>query len=159
MDDSAYTWMSLTPDIDKVVQWLEIREEGGLDIPHSIHLLKICMHKSSLLKRLLDGKEPLLIPPPTKFSYPWYSLIENKKGIASDVWKADGISAEFTEYPALYVDQLPWKIIEEINSNEYLITYPYNFRKSSGQMGTKFAPDVWKIIKEPAGDWFIIKIS
>ncbi len=32
--------------------------------------------KSALFWRLLNGKEPLPIPPPTRYSYPWYEIIE-----------------------------------------------------------------------------------
>ncbi len=33
--------------------------------------------KSALFWRLLNGKEPLPMPPPTCYAYPWYELIEN----------------------------------------------------------------------------------
>lgn len=32
--------------------------------------------KSALMNRLLEGKPALALPPPTSFSYPWYSIIE-----------------------------------------------------------------------------------
>ncbi len=32
--------------------------------------------KSALFWRLLNGKEPLPMPPPTSYSYPWYEIIE-----------------------------------------------------------------------------------
>jgi hypothetical protein len=35
--------------------------------------------KSALLRRLLDGKEPLPYPPPKNGVYPWYSLIEDNE--------------------------------------------------------------------------------
>lgn len=34
--------------------------------------------KSALFARLLEGKEALPEPPPTSYSYPWYSVIEDK---------------------------------------------------------------------------------
>ena len=33
--------------------------------------------KSALFWRLLNGKEALPMPPPTRYSYPWYEIIEN----------------------------------------------------------------------------------
>lgn len=33
--------------------------------------------KSALFSRLLDGKKALPMPPPTSYSYPWYSVIED----------------------------------------------------------------------------------
>jgi hypothetical protein len=32
--------------------------------------------KSALFWRLLNGKDPLPMPPPTRYSYPWYEIIE-----------------------------------------------------------------------------------
>ncbi len=32
--------------------------------------------KSALFWRLLNGKDPLPMPPPTRYSYPWYGIIE-----------------------------------------------------------------------------------
>ena len=33
--------------------------------------------KSALFWRLLNGKDPLPMPPPTRYSYPWYGIIED----------------------------------------------------------------------------------
>lgn len=81
-----------------IEQWLGIkarefgdsRQEQVSDeiarTPHLIHpvLFSACdaMH-SSLLARLLSGKEPFESPPPRSYSYPWYDLVE--QGFANDV--------------------------------------------------------------------------
>jgi len=41
--------------------------------------------KSALFSRLLEGKDPLPNPPPCYYSYPWYSVVEDKKQHAVDI--------------------------------------------------------------------------
>ena len=54
----------------------------ALDLYHAILASTLgpanrLLEKSSLYKRLLSGKPALAIPPPTAFSYPWYSVVES----------------------------------------------------------------------------------
>lgn len=43
--------------------------------------------KSALFWRLLNGKEPLPMPPPTSFAYPWYEIVENPgPHPVGDIW-------------------------------------------------------------------------
>lgn len=43
--------------------------------------------KSSLFWRLLNGKDPLPMPPPTRYSYPWYEIIETPGPYrVGDIW-------------------------------------------------------------------------
>jgi len=67
------------------------------------------------------GKEPLPLAPPRAFSSPWYEIYEEDgPHIAYKVFKSEGIvNGSF-----LVVDQCPWKIIEEIiTDQEYVIQY------------------------------------
>ena len=64
--------------IDATARWVFLKLEHEKDAtPEKIlaTLYADAWH-SSLLQRLLAGKEPLPVPPPTAYSYPWYSLIE-----------------------------------------------------------------------------------
>jgi hypothetical protein len=66
--------------------------------------------KSSLFARLLDGKAPLLFPPPTSFSYPWYQLIED--GFSDNV-SLDGFVDLYGDKPdtGVALNQALWKIM------------------------------------------------
>ena len=71
-----------TPEAEKAIQavldWLTIR--GNEEVEYSaawLSSLQADADHSSLLTRLLEGKETLEHKPPLYMSYPWYSLIEN----------------------------------------------------------------------------------
>jgi hypothetical protein len=64
-------WDASVDEYDRV-----IKEIGG-DTP--LNMLWFYNHtreKSALFWRLLNGKKPLPMPPPTRYSYPWYEIIE-----------------------------------------------------------------------------------
>jgi hypothetical protein len=122
--------------------WLEIREASGYDFPNSTDQLNLSMNKSALLERMLSGKSPLPIPPPTKFSYPWYSLIDSGEGTSTDVWLPDGWAAKLHDYPALYINQFAWKIVQTLGDNDWIVTYSYEYHKAA-----KFAEDNWHVYK------------
>ena len=132
-------------------KWLSIREEHGLEFPNNLQQLQICMLKSDLLNRLIEGKDPLPYPPPLNFSYPWYSLIETGEGIIIDLWEdrnfliADG--------PALMIHQFPWKILRKIDEESWLVTYEYtSFSK------TVTAEGMWHVYKD-TNSWVIKKLN
>lgn len=74
--------------------------------------------KSALFARLLDGKPPLPFPPPTSFSYPWYTIIEDNgphsvrlggaPTLASLINGASGASGEFS----LFINQCDWSVLD-----------------------------------------------
>lgn len=144
IDEKAFEYYSI------LFKWLEIRSEGGLEFPSSIDQLKITMMKSALLNRLLKGKEAFPHPPPKKYSYPWYALIENGEDIATDVWKADGWVGTFYDSPTLMICQFPWRIVKEIAEDSWLVNYDFNFFG-----GTKATEDTWHVYKQD--DYWIIK--
>ena len=55
-----------------LLRWLEIRTENGKPFPQSAAQLSVDIDHSSLLSRLLSGKEPLPEPPPLRYGYPDY---------------------------------------------------------------------------------------
>jgi hypothetical protein len=116
------------------------------------------MYKSLLLNRLLNNKEVFPHPPPKKFSYPWYCLIEDGKGIAVQVWYADDFSKSFTDYEAIYIEQLPWKVIKKISESECYAVYPYNYKDSASlDVIEKFSNSVWHVKQSDDGSIWIIK--
>lgn len=128
--------------IDLLFKWLEIREEHGVDFPGSLDQLKISMLKSSLLKRMIEGKEPLPYPPPRSYSYPWYSLIEDGEGTSKDVWRGDAWVDDLYNCPTLIIDQFPWKIIKELSPEEWFVVYSYkDFEESTS------CEDTWHVFK------------
>jgi hypothetical protein len=73
-----------------LLRWLEtVRSEKSAAYVKSVFgdLERLVIHvdHSSLLRRLLHGKEPLPRPPPLSCGYPWYELIETGEGIAFGV--------------------------------------------------------------------------
>lgn len=141
-------------DVDKLFRTLEIRAENGLPFPNDLNRLIITIRKSALFHRLLEGKEPFPIPPPKSHAYPWYQLIENGVDHPYEVWKPKG-SAFFTSYPAIVIDQSPWKLLEELGENEWIVTYPYGVPDENGVQ--KFAEGKWHVYpigsRIPREDW------
>lgn len=115
-------------EVEAMFKTLEIREVNGIEFPNNLITLKIAMRKSALFQRLLSGKEPFPIPPPTSYSYPWYELLENGYAFPYEVWKTT--NNLFAPFPAVGIDQSIWKLIEEIAENDYIISYTYGIGKS-----------------------------
>jgi len=75
---------------------------------------------SALLSRLLEGKEPLPVPPPKQFSYPAYHLVEaDEPQYVLEVWfKDDGRE--------VVIEQSPWIIVSKTNDEDYLVRWDHN---------------------------------
>jgi hypothetical protein len=118
-------------------KWLSIREENDIPFPNNLLKLRIDMDHSALLRRLLEGKEPLPIPPPRAFSYPWYELIDYGCSEPNEVWEPN---ASLHSYPCLVIDQFSgWKILDKVSETEWIITYRY------GQNQDKWAEGRWRV--------------
>jgi hypothetical protein len=104
-----------------VVEYARIQDEnkqrraqaGLLAVVHEIG------PQSALFARLLDGKAPLLYPPPTSFAYPWYDIVETPgryhvtiggKMSFSGIGNLDDI-AVFEEH--IILNQCPWGILRK----------------------------------------------
>ncbi|MDA8376113.1 MAG: hypothetical protein M0Z50_03365 [Planctomycetia bacterium] len=78
--------------------------------------------KSALFWRLLNGKDPLPMPPPTRYSYPWYGIIEEPgpHQVGSIGFHAYGkpLSQQLAEIRGtdredrLFVEQCGWKVLD-----------------------------------------------
>jgi hypothetical protein len=140
---------TLTEDLNRIYacigQWLEIREEHGESLKETYaDQLRCDMQHSSLLCRLVvQQKEPLPIPPPCAYSYPWYSLIEtgNDENITDfhDYDKAG-------HYPGyVAIAQSLWKIEKRVSDDEFLLRYRYKTRDKT----FTDSPDVWHLTLNP----------
>lgn len=101
-------------EIECLLRWLELREAGANYRPLS-NTLRIDVAHSALLRRLLDGKEPLPEPPPKAMSYPWYDLVEQGKGEPFEVFELNS--------KELVINQYRWRILEKIGPQEWTVTY------------------------------------
>lgn len=115
--------------VEALFKTLQIREENGYDFPRDINHLMISIRKSALFHRLMEGKEPLPVPPPKSYSYPWYALIEDGYGYPSEVWKD---KHNMFGHPAVGIDQSIWKLEEELGDDDFVVRYLYgkDFKES-----------------------------
>jgi hypothetical protein len=131
----------LSEDINLLIRFWEIRTENGIEFPNDLDQFKIACRKSALLRRMLDGKEPLPIPPPVAHSYPWYSLIEEGIGHPYEVWEgADWLAEMYKDYKTIVIDQTVWKIIEKLDEDSWIVTYSYGKEDKR-----KFADSKWHV--------------
>ncbi|MBF3053159.1 hypothetical protein HKW90_01890 [Pseudomonas aeruginosa] len=81
--------------------------------------------KSALYKRLLEGKQPLVLPPPIACSYACYTIVESDKAMAP----LDGpfpLEAQLggTKMDAVLIEQTPWCVVERISALELIVSQP-----------------------------------
>jgi hypothetical protein len=76
---------------------------------------------SVLFTRLLNGKRPLTYAPPTSFSSPWYSVVEDK-GPWEIHSEAEYIE-EMIENGVMKIEGSNWKVVEQLTPNSALLTY------------------------------------
>jgi hypothetical protein len=99
-----------------VLRWQRLRETHLPD-----HLPRVPTDAdadhSALLERLLSGSEPFANPPPTAYSYPWYSLIEDGWAVVGcATWKDQ--PQEYERYPdTLHFRQSSWQIVARYQAN------------------------------------------
>jgi len=108
--------------IEALFKTLQIREENGYEYPRDINHLIVSVRKSALFHRLMEGKEPLPVPPPKSYSYPWYNLIEDGYGYPFEVWKDQH---NMFGFPAVGIDQSIWKLEEELGPDDFIVRYLY----------------------------------
>ena len=71
------------------LRWIQIRAQNGHAIPNFLPGLEGDVYHSHLLRRLLEGKEPLAYPPPETFGKAWYELLVTGRaeGVALREWE------------------------------------------------------------------------
>jgi hypothetical protein len=123
-----------------LLRWIQIRSENGHPIPNFLVAMEGDIYHSHLLRRMLEGKEPLETPPPESFGQPWYELVETGRAIAKEVkqW-------EWAPDQKISVNQGIWTIIQKISDNEYIVTYRLN-------------PSTYKLSKQNDDSWLIVRL-
>ena len=116
--------------VKAVITWLRIREQHGREYPDSLHIFEIDLEHSALVDRLCRGLPVLEEPPPVSYSYPNYRLADTGEYHPRDVWEPkDKIKKTLDkEYncKTIIIDQEVWKIVNQLNEHEYIITYRTN---------------------------------
>ncbi len=100
------------------LRWIQIRAQNGHAIPNFIPGLEGDIFHSHLLRRMLEGKEPLAIPPPESYGKPWYELLETGKFEVTDVkpW-------QWAPEVKMSINEGIWTILDKTSTTEMTITY------------------------------------
>jgi hypothetical protein len=123
------------------LRWIQIRAENGHAIPNFLPAIEEDIFFSHLLRRLLAGKDALESPPPESFSQPWYELVENGTGVATEVkpW-------EWAPEQKISINQGIWTILEKKSDSEYLVMYRLN-------------PETYRLAREADGNWLLNRVE
>lgn len=99
-----------------VAQWIDLATAANLKRGMMGGVTSADAEHSALLERLLSGREALPQPPPRRYSYPWYDLIDMGEGQAWEV-------GEYVLFPdKLVIDQgSQWTILERRSDRSYLV--------------------------------------
>lgn len=122
------------------LRWIQIRADNGHPVPNFLMGLEGDIYYSHLLRRLLEGKEPLSYPPPESNGAGWYDLLETGRGTARDVrpW-------EWAPDHKIAINQGIWTILEKRSDTDYVITYRPN-------------GEAFHLTKQPDGDWLLERV-
>ena len=123
------------------LRWIQIRAENGHPIPNFLPAMEGDIFHSHLLRRLLEGKDPLEAPPPESFGQPWYELVELGRGSATEVkpW-------EWAPDQKISVNRGIWTILEKKSDNEFIVTYRLN-------------PVSYRLTKSAEGNWLLERLE
>lgn len=102
-------------------RWLKIRAYflEGQDALVKAEQLGPDMDHSTLLRRLMEGKQPLPLPPPKSYSYPWYTLVE--KGEAVILERFVNRVPAMGEMPEGVVIEQGWWVLRETYADGTLV--------------------------------------
>lgn len=109
--------------------------------------------KSALFARLLEGKPALPFPPPTTFSYPWYSLIEQGRATDIDLGGTIALGNHFSgtrgqrRRRGLLINQCLWTILGENNAADELMALSNAIASTNGHLSEPDAYLVQRILK------------
>lgn len=139
----------MTDDLETLIKWLRIKEEFEDDFSlSSVDQLEADIHHSALLERMIDGEEPLDLPPPLNNGYPWYSLVENGE---AEAYEAVEIERGGKKY--LIIDQDFWEIVETVSQEEWVVKHK-NMPETKWEV-KKFG-DNWKVKRFPETQPFYV---
>lgn len=116
--------------IQAIERWWAVRNQTGQET-HTLQTFRTDLDHSlrgGLFRRLLEGKEPLALPPPTQMSRPWYSLVETGEGYDLSVWVRDQIGhPEYMPKPGddVVVGQAGgWSLVSVQGFDDLIIEHP-----------------------------------
>lgn len=103
-----------------VLKWIEIRHQYRKEDVDVVGL-RVDISHSSLLRRIIDGKQIFDVPPPRRFSYPWYELLEKGEGNPHEVWVP---TEQAFGFPCVVIDQSIWKLAQpQTRGGEFIVRY------------------------------------
>ena len=120
------------------LRWFQIRADNEAPNPELLPAIEGDIFHSHLLRRMLGGKEPLEAPPPENFGQPWYDLVENGRGIATEV-----LPWEWAPEQKISINQGIWTILEKKSTTRSTrVTYRLN-------------PSAYRLLKQADGNWLL----
>lgn len=128
------------------LRWMEICQENNRSSVKDIDLnhLRNDVDHSSLLRRMLEGKEPLPKAPPKAFSSPIYNLADTGRYIPFGVkFYPEGLMG--IDIPSVVIDQSIWNIIEKNSDEYYVIEWP---KDVGSRYKLTLINDVWTLTNE-----------
>lgn len=144
--------MILSKDLKTLMFWLKVREVQTGRFPSCTDDLLLQMHKSALLQRMMEGKQPLPEPPPLSFSYPWYSLLEEGVGYPQEVFKTEGFETDlFGE--VIIINQFSWNLMEEVAPDNWVVNYNFGADREF------VSRDKWHVYRQEDSSWIIKKLT
>ena len=119
------------------LRWIQIRALNGHAIPNFLPGLEGDIYHSYLLRRMIEGKEPLPFPPPESYGKPWYELLETGKAEATDVkpW-------QWAPEVKISINEGIWTILEKLSPTEMIVTY-----REGGEP--------FRLVKRDEGTWLL----
>jgi hypothetical protein len=153
---------ALAPEQQERFEWAlaeyaRIQERNNKAGPNTIEagLLPLLHHypnpKSALFARLLNGTPALPHPPPTSFSYPWYSLIDD--GFSDNV-SIDGFSEGFGK-PGIIINHALWTIVQSNPAADRLMQAASTLNKSRRPVLTREESQVIGDILATKPEWVV----
>jgi hypothetical protein len=131
-------WRDARPIVLATIRWCRLLGENGRGLPSDEDV-----DHSALLRRLLDGKEPLREPPPLANRTPWYAIVDHGTDTSTDVWDAgDG---------HLVINQSRWKILEH-GAHGWRVQWKASgptYRVESVKPEAKSDKPMWRVTREP----------
>jgi hypothetical protein len=124
------------------LRWIQVRALNGHAVPNFLPGIEADLFHSMLLRRLLDGKEPLPHPPPESFGQGWYDLLESGRAENLNVRRW-----EWSPDTKIAINDDVWTILEKRADSELVVTY-----REGGERFrlTKRTDDSWQLERDAA---------
>lgn len=100
------------------LRWIQVRAQNGHAVPDFLPGIEADLFQSMLIRRLLDGKEPLPYPPPESFGQGWYELLEtgHAENICVRRW-------DWAPDQKIAINDDVWTILEMRSKGDMTVTY------------------------------------